>query len=200
MPSWVGYGSGSGTERGTGVVTLHEAHGTVRNRLIVVPAGLSSVSVAFTFTAGRVAAGGLAGGQQSLLVTVPSAHRPLPRPAVSPPASSMSPRSAASSVPDLRSLERTSWESASNPTAPSPARPRAPARPVRAHVRMGHRVAPGPGPTQDGEGWKEAGMAPIAGLVFPWGCEGTRERTVTTGQVGCAWPCSPTAQRWEAGV
>lgn len=27
------------------MVTLHEAHGTVRNRLIVVPAGLSSVSV-----------------------------------------------------------------------------------------------------------------------------------------------------------
>lgn len=41
-------------------------------------------------------------------------------------------------------------------------------------------------------------MAPIAGLVFPWGCEGTRERTVTTGQVGCAWLCSPTAQRWAA--
>lgn len=105
---------------------------------------------------------GDSGGQWPPLVTVPSAHRALPRPAVFLPACSMSPRPAASSAPDLRRLERTSWASASNPTAPSLARPRAPAQPVTAPVRMGTGLSRGPGASQAGEGWREAGRSQTA--------------------------------------
>lgn len=90
-------------------------------------------------------AGGLSGEQRSLPVSISSAHSPRHHPAASLPAS-MPPRPAASSVPELRSLEKVSWASASSPTAPSPARPRPPARPVRAHVR----------------GWCRGGLCP------PW--------------------------------
>lgn len=151
-------------------------------------------------------AGGLSGEQRSLPVSISSAHSPRHHPAASLPAS-MPPRPAASSVPELRSLEKVSWASASSPTAPSPARPRPPARPVRAHVRGWCRGGPCP-PWPQSRGGRR-GMVPVTGTAsatgwcFAGGVRdvGSMERRMTVagwgytrGGAGSAWPCSPTSQ------
>lgn len=129
---------------------------------------------------------------------VSSARRPRHRPAASLPAS-MPLQPAASSASDLRSLETTSSALASSPTAQSPARPRPPARPVRAHVRPRCRGSPLaslawgcplPGPPREGGRQK---MHPCAHcwhrLVMLGGCQGCwGDSIVWVLQAGCGSP------------